>query len=333
MVGRGWVLLWVWVFGARVPRVRGRRAREHMFFPDGRGGVGGCQGRLSVWRAGGGAEGRRRPTLRLVFHHRAGATEELSVAPIPENHRTTAERRLSVAPCSAWSCVERVPFLRSCAWRLVKGVEPRGPSASDQAPAEDMVWNGDPAQRSFPSKARSADRSHWLGGRQPSSTPLGGGIAEAPCLPRTAWVASLRASMREPRRLKPSSRRISVIRSSSVRSRVSERIQRASDAKLAEGIVRDGVAGRDVWPRAPSWGAGLGTWAAAGAGAEADRGRGRLLRRRGEQPLSMPRPLEQPQRSRFLNQAVDQMRWNRHPRLSRTSWRRRSRSRAVGDEW
>ena len=30
--------------------------------------------------------------------------------------------------------------------------------------------------------------------------------------------------------------------------------------KLAEGIVRDGVAGRDVWPRAPSWGAGLGTW-------------------------------------------------------------------------
>ena len=45
VVGWGWVLLGVGDLAARVPRVRGRRAWEHMFFLMVREGFGGCQGR------------------------------------------------------------------------------------------------------------------------------------------------------------------------------------------------------------------------------------------------------------------------------------------------
>ena len=55
VVGRGWVLLWG-DLAARVPRVRGWRAWEHMCFPDGRGGVWGLS--RAVWRAGAEGDGR-----------------------------------------------------------------------------------------------------------------------------------------------------------------------------------------------------------------------------------------------------------------------------------
>ena len=55
MVGWGWVLLWG-DLAARVPRVRGLRAWEHMFFHDGRGGVWGLS--RAVWRRGPEGDGR-----------------------------------------------------------------------------------------------------------------------------------------------------------------------------------------------------------------------------------------------------------------------------------